>query len=126
MFTYLGFCGVHSLPFFSSLLCFHNVLVEDTRLISDKTKINNYLFPRGHVFSLCIRLTRLTISRSAGSFKGWAFSFLSAFSARHDFGIWVSSTSQIMFLIFQRTKGNCLCVLIPRRINSNFLCVFTP
>ena len=41
------------------------------------------------------------------------FSFLSVFSARHDFGIWVSSISQIMFLVFQRTAGNSLWYLHP-------------
>ena len=42
---------------------------KDTRLISDKTRINYLSFPRGQVFSLGIRLTRLTMSQSAGSFK---------------------------------------------------------
>ena len=42
---------------------------EDTRLISDKTRINYSSFPRGQVFPLGIRLTRLIVSRSAGSFK---------------------------------------------------------
>ena len=59
---------------------------KDTRLISDKTKINNCLFPRGQVFSLGIRLTRITIPRSLSSFKGEVFfSFLSMFSAWYDF-----------------------------------------
>ena len=57
----------------------------DTHLISDKIKINYCLFPCGQVFSLGIRLMRLTIPRSPSSFKGEAFSFLSVFSAWHDF-----------------------------------------
>ena len=56
------------------------------------------LFPRSQVFSLGIRLTTLTIPQSANSFKREAFSFLSVFSARHYFGIWVFSISQIMCL----------------------------
>ena len=68
---------------------------------------------------------RLTLSRSLCSFKGDFFSFLSVFSAQHDFGICVSSISEIMFLVFQRTKGNPLYVFILRRINSNSLRVFT-
>ena len=87
MSTYLRFCGVYSFLFFLSLLGFH------THLISDKTKINNCLFPRGQVFSLDIRLTRLTIPRSAVSFKEEALSFLSGFSEQHYFGIWVSFIS---------------------------------
>ena len=41
---------------------------------------------------------RLTIPRSASSFKGEALSFLSGFSARHYFGIWVSFIFQITCL----------------------------
>ena len=47
---------------------------------------------------------RLTIPWSANSFKGEAFSFLSVFFALHDFGIWVSSVSQIMRLHFPMNK----------------------
>ena len=47
----------------------------DTRLISDKTRINYCSYPRGQIFSLGIRLTRLTIPRSAGSFKRISFFF---------------------------------------------------
>ena len=54
------------------------------------------LFPHGQVFSLGIRLTRLTLPWSLNSFKGEVFSFLSVFPVRHDFGILVSSISQIM------------------------------
>ena len=54
--------------------------------------------------ALGIRLTRLTIPRSANSFKGEAFSFLSVFSVQHDFGIWVSSVSQIMCLLSPTNK----------------------
>ena len=42
---------------------------KDTRHISDKNRINYCSFPRGQVFPLGIRLTRLTMSRSVGSFK---------------------------------------------------------
>ena len=72
---------------------------------------------------LGFRLTRLTIPRSLSSFKGEAFSYLSVFSARQDFGIWVSSISQITFLVFQWTKGNCLFVFIFLRTNGNSLCL---
>ena len=48
--------------FFLQLLDYHNT-EWDVRLISDKTKINYRLFHRGKVFSLGIRLTRLTIPR---------------------------------------------------------------
>ena len=65
MITYLEFCGIYSLLFFLSFLGFYNFSVEETRLISDKTKIDNCLFPRGQVFPLVIRLTRLTIPWSA-------------------------------------------------------------
>ena len=61
MVTYLEFCGIYSLLFFLLLL--------DTGLILDQNKINNCLFPRGQVFPLGIRLTRLTMPRSADSFK---------------------------------------------------------
>ena len=62
------------------------------------SKINYCLFPCGQIFSLGICLTRLTIPWSASSFKGEAFPFLSVFTVQHDFGIWVSSVSQIMCL----------------------------
>ena len=52
------------LSLFSSLLSLVN-----TRLISNKTKINDCLFPRGQVFFFGICLTRLTIPRSLNSFK---------------------------------------------------------
>ena len=35
---------------------------------------------------------------NGNSFRGEAFYFLSGFTAQHDFGIWVSSVSQIMCL----------------------------
>ena len=44
---------------------------------------------------------------------------------RHYFGIWVSFIFQIMFLVFQRTKGNSLCILILWRLHGNSLCIFT-
>ena len=94
----------------------------DTRLISDKTRIDFCPFLRGQVFSLGIRLTRLTIPRSAGSFK---FYFPSWFSAPHYFEIWVSFISHIMFLVFQRTKGNSWCVFILWGIHGNSLFVIT-
>ena len=56
-------------------------------------------------FSLGIRLMRLTIPRSANSFKGEAFSFLSVFPARHCFGILVSSVSLYM-CVHSPTKKN--------------------
>ena len=55
--------------------------------------------------ALGIRSTRLTIPRSVNSFEGEAFYSLSVFSARHDFGIWVSSVSQILCLHFSMNKG---------------------
>ena len=94
---------------------------QDTRLISDKTKIHYCLFPCGQLFSLSIHLTRLTIPRMASSFKGEAFSFLSVFSARHDFGI--SGFFRIPNYVFPfiEPKGNCICVFTLRRINGNKL-----
>ena len=48
---------------------------KDTRLISNKTKINYCSFPRGQVFSLDIRLTRLSIPRSAEFIQRISFFF---------------------------------------------------
>ena len=42
---------------------------KDTRLISDKTRINYCSFPQGQDFPLGVCLTSLTMSWSAGSFK---------------------------------------------------------
>ena len=113
MLTYLRFCGVYSLFFFLSSLGFHNTLVEGYTSISDKTKIDYCLFPRRQVFSLGIRLTRLTIPRSAGLSKGEALSFLSGFSAWHYFGIWVSFISQITCLHSPTKKQQLLMCLHP-------------
>ena len=55
---------------------------EDSRLISDKTRINYCSFSRGQDFSLGIRLTKLTIHRSLNSFKGEVFSLFSRGSLR--------------------------------------------
>ena len=80
-------------------------LQKDTRLISDKTKINYCLFPREQIFSMGLRSKRITILQSASSFKGVVFSFLSVFSARYHFGIWLSSLSQIMSSLFNEQKA---------------------
>ena len=88
-----------------------------TRLISDKTKINISIFLREQAFSLGIHLMRLTIFRSAGSFKGEALSFLSGFSARHYFGIWVSFHIQITCL-HTPTKKRQLIMCIHPLINK--------
>ena len=77
MFTYLGFCGVYSFLFSSRYWVSITRWYNDTCIISDKTKINNCLFPRRQVFTLGIRLTRLTIPRSLNSFKGEVFFFFS-------------------------------------------------
>ena len=108
MFTYLGFCRIVSfhLFLFSFLGCYNTLI--DGRLIPDKTKINYCPFPRGQVFSLGIRLPR-----SLNSFKGEIILFLSVFSAQDDFGIWVSSTSQIMWLHSPTKKRQMLMCLKP-------------
>ena len=63
MFTYLGFCGVYSLPFFPSLLGFHNALVEGYILVQIR--------PRLIIVSFLIDESFLwvTIPRSLNSFK---------------------------------------------------------
>ena len=108
MSTYFGIFRIFYFFFFFSLLGCHNTLIERCTS-SDKTKINYCLFPRGQVFSLGIRLTRLTIPRSANLFIGEAFYFLSVFSVRHDFGIWVSLVSQIMCLHSLTNKRQLVC-----------------
>ena len=49
------------------------------------------------------------------------FSFSQCSLCGLTFGIWVSSISQIMFLVFQRTTDNSLCVFILRRIKRQLL-----
>ena len=109
MFTYMVFLKIFP-PFYICIIgLIERCLISDICitgliercLISDKTKIS-CLFPRGQVLSLGIGLTRLTIPRSAGSFKVEAFS--SQCSVRFDFGIWVSSVSQSMSSFSMRKK----------------------
>ena len=73
------------------------------------------------MFTLCIRLTRLAIPRSTGSFKAEALSFLSGFSARHCFGIWVSFISQITCLHSPANKSQ-LTSLRNLKIHYVFFC----
>ena len=98
---------------------------RDVHLISDKININYCLFPRGQDFSLGIRLTRLTIPQSAGSFKGKAFSF--PLSGPCTAWLWNLGFFRIpnYVFIFHRTKKQLLLCLTLRRIISNSLCVFT-
>ena len=102
MFTYLEFCRIFSFLFFFSLLGGHNTLIENARLISDKTKINYCIFPCGQVFSLGICLTRLNTPRSANSLKEMLFLF-SQCSLR-------SMTLEFLFFFFTHPK---LCLPSP-------------
>ena len=73
MFTYLRRCGIYSLLFSSCYWVSIPCWLKDTRLISDKTKINNCFSSHGHCFSLGIRLRRLTIPWSTEFIQGISF-----------------------------------------------------
>ena len=66
-------------------------------------------------------LWEFVLPRSLNSFKGevfFLFSQCSLHGMTWNLGFF---HIQMMFLVFQRTKGNCFCVFILRRINSNCL-----
>ena len=105
---------------FILLSFFFRYWVSITRLISDKTRINYCSFPRGQVFPLGIRLTRLTMSRSAGSFKREVRSFLFSQGSLRGIILEFGFLHIPNYVLgFSTNKGNSLCVFIPRGINGN-------
>ena len=73
--------------------------------------INYCLFPHGQVFSLGIRLTRLTIPRSANSFKEvFLFSHCSLCGIVLEFGFLQYPKSCVFTL--RRRNGNCLVSVV--------------
>ena len=78
---------------------------------------------RGQVFSLGIRLTRLTIPCPVHSEH--KLLLFSAFSARRYFGIWISFIFQIIFLVFQRTKATPYASSSCEEWTATILCIFT-
>ena len=107
MFPYLGFCRVFSFLFFFCYLASIIKKVDKKMhiLFPIRLRLITIFFLMDKSTALGIHLTRLNIPWSANSFKGEAFYFLSVFSALYDFGIWVSSLSQIMCLHFPMNKG---------------------
>ena len=103
LYVHLEFCGFYFLLFFLSLLGFHNTLVGGyTSYFRTGLIIVPFLVDKSFL--------RVFVLRGLPYLGVWIhskenfFSFLSWFSARHYFGIWVSFISQIMFLVFQRTN----------------------
>ena len=97
---------------------------KDTRLISDKTRINYWSFPRGQVFSLGIRLTRLTIPRSAEFIQvtSFFFSLRSLHGIILEFGF--LSYPKVCSWFFNEQR-QLLMRLHPLTTTWQHLCVFT-
>ena len=74
----------------------------DASFISDKTKTNFYLFPRGQVSNFGCFSWRGSQTPECEFIQKWSF-FISVF-----FGIWVSSVSKVEVLSLSWTNGNWL------------------
>ena len=113
---------------FSSLFFFHWVFTtcwsKDTRLISDKTRINYCSFSRGQVFYLGIRLTRPPYLGVWVHSKDKLFSFLCVLCTGLFWNLGFFRISNYV-LGFSKNRGNFLCVFILWQVHFNSLCVLT-
>ena len=125
MFPYLGFCRVFSFLFFLLLLGFlFFLLVIDRNVhvvfqIRPRLIIISFLVDKSP--ALDISFNEAHMPRIANLFSGEAFTFLSVFSGWHDFGIWVSSVSQIMCL---RSSTNKQQLVSFRSLKNNHVLAF--